>query len=554
MAALAGPVVAAAVLVVPGCRLIRAVRDSKVLTRQDWGADETKMKWTPKYVPWQKAIVHHTVTSDGGSNVAAELRSIYYFHAVTRGWGDIGYSYIVDKFGNIWTGRQGGDNVVAGHAYGWNDGTIGIAALGDFSVTQPSGQMQGAIANVIALKLKQAGIQPFGNGSFTHEEQRTDGSWIKVTSVVANMLGHRDASYTVGVTGGRTACPGNAIYNMLSGLRSLAQNAWTNGYTYLAKIEPQLATGGIAGQTVQVPLAVTNQGATTIPAGTVVNYRVLRNGAQVTQGAGAAVAQPIAPGATGSVTVPFAVPPLGEYIVRWDLQTAGAWWSSLYNTPFRDQWFRSADWDAEWLSDNVSRNWTAGEVRMTTVAVRNDGGRTWPATGVNPVRLGYYWISTATANRFEGQTKLPLPQDVVPGQTITLLMPVVAPVYPTNYTMVLDLYKENEFWFKDKGLAPDDTETTVATDFKAQYTLPSQLPSFAAGATARVPITIVNTGRGTFPVTNSFPVNLGYHWYDSAGTAVVWDGARTKLPTDLLSGQSVTHGPARDQGEVVTGI
>lgn len=33
MAALAGPVVAAAVLVRPGCRLIRAVRDSKVLTR-----------------------------------------------------------------------------------------------------------------------------------------------------------------------------------------------------------------------------------------------------------------------------------------------------------------------------------------------------------------------------------------------------------------------------------------------------------------------------------------------------------------------------------------
>lgn len=34
MAALAGPVVAAAVLVVPGCRLIRAVRDSKVLSRE----------------------------------------------------------------------------------------------------------------------------------------------------------------------------------------------------------------------------------------------------------------------------------------------------------------------------------------------------------------------------------------------------------------------------------------------------------------------------------------------------------------------------------------
>lgn len=34
MAALAGPVVAAACLVLPGCRIVRAVKDSKVLTRQ----------------------------------------------------------------------------------------------------------------------------------------------------------------------------------------------------------------------------------------------------------------------------------------------------------------------------------------------------------------------------------------------------------------------------------------------------------------------------------------------------------------------------------------
>ncbi|HEX9436673.1 MAG TPA: hypothetical protein VGA16_05870, partial [Candidatus Limnocylindria bacterium] len=126
------------------------------------------------------------------------------------------------------------------------------------------------------------------------------------------------------------------------------------------------------------------------------------------------------------------------------------------------------------------------------------------------------------------------------GQTITLTIPVVAPVYPTNYTMWLDLYKENEFWFRDKGLAPDDTPVNVAIDYKAQYTLPSQTPPFSAGATATLPITIVNTGRGTFPVTSGFPVNLGYHWYDSAGKAVVWDGARTKLGADLLSGQSVT--------------
>lgn len=512
---------------------------SKVLTRQDWAADESLMKWTPRYVPWQKALVHHTVTRDGGTNVAAEIRSIYYFHAVTRGWGDLGYHYLVDKYGNIWTGRQGGDHVVGGHAFGWNDGTFSVAAIGDQSTVAPTRQMQGAIANVIALRFKQLGIQPYGAGSFTHEEQRSDGSWTKVTTAVANVLGHRDASYVVGRSGGQTACPGERIYAMLDGLRRLAQTAWNEGYTYLARLDPQLAAGGVAGTATSVPVTVRNLGTLAIPAGTLVNWRVLRSGAVVSQGAGAALAQPLAPGGVATLSVPFTVPPLGSYIVRWDLQTGSAWWSAVYDNPFRDMWFKAADWSADWIGDDVSRRWTAGGTRMVTVTVKNDGGRTWNATGTNPVRLGYYWVSNATGDRFDGAAKLPLPQDVVPGATITLTMPVVAPAYPTNYTMWLDLYKENEFWFRDKGLAPDDTPVTVGLDFKAQYALPS-LPAFTAGAKSTFPVTIVNTGRGTFPVTSAHPVNLAYHWYDAAGRTVLWDGARTKLPADLLTGQSVT--------------
>ena len=129
-----------------------AVGATKILTRQDWAADESMMKWSPQYQKQHtKAVIHHTVTDDGGSNVAATIRSIYYFHAVTRGWGDIGYNYLVDKFGNIWTGRQGGDHVIGGHAYGWNDGAFGVAAIGDYTTTAPSSALQGAIANVISL-------------------------------------------------------------------------------------------------------------------------------------------------------------------------------------------------------------------------------------------------------------------------------------------------------------------------------------------------------------------------------------------------------------------
>lgn len=515
---------------------------SRILTRQDWGADESLMKWTPKYVPVKKAIVHHTVTDDGGTNVAATIRAVYYFHAVTRGWGDIGYNYIVDKFGNIWTGRQGGDNVVGGHAYGWNDGTIGVAALGDYGVTAPTGQLQGAIANVISLRFKQLGIAPFGSGSFTHQEQRSDGSWVDVTATVPNVLGHRDCAYVVGQAGGLTSCPGGALYGMLGGLRSLAQSAWQDGYTYLTRIDPQLAPGGFPGQQIAVPVLVTNLGTATVPAGTLVNYRLLRLGSTVAQGAGTPLPQPLAPGAAASVMLPFTAPAAGEYVVRWDLQSGGSWWSALTSSPFRDTWFRSADWSASWTGDTVTRTWTAGETRMVTATVQNDGGRTWNATGLDPVRLGYYWISTATGNRFDGQIRQPLAQDVPPGQTVTLALPVTAPAYPTNYTMILDLYKENEFWFKDKGLAPDDTPTSVGVDAKAAYSVGAPLPTFAAGKTATVPLTIVNRGRGTFPTTTSAPVALGYHWYDASGATVVWDGARTPLPVELGAGQSVTVG------------
>src|SRR3989442_4826659 len=132
-----------------------------------------------------------------------------------------------------------------------------------------------------------------------------------------------------------------------------------------------------------------------------------------------------------------------------------------------------------------------------------------------------------------------MPFDVQPGQNVTLQIPVVAPPYPTNYTMYLDLYKENEFAFADKGIAPDDTPTGVSVDFKAGYQLGSQA-TFTAGQTTTVPVTITNLGRGTFPVTNSFPINLGYHWTSATGQTVLCDGARTKLGGDLLAGQATT--------------
>ena len=186
-----------------------SINPTRILSRQDWAADENLMQWVPRY-PQKvlKAVVHHTVTDDGGNGqVAATIRSIYYYHAVTRGWGDIGYSYLVDKYGNVWTGRQGGDFTEGGHAYGWNKGSIGIAAIGTYSVKAPTPAMVASIANIIAMKFSQFGVQPYGADPFVHQEQARDGTWANVTSNPPNVQGHRDCNYIQSQYGGQTAAP-----------------------------------------------------------------------------------------------------------------------------------------------------------------------------------------------------------------------------------------------------------------------------------------------------------------------------------------------------------
>src|SRR5712691_10500706 len=526
----------------PGAADAAAINPTRILARSDWAADEMLMQWIPRYPQKvQKAVVHHTVTDDGGNGqVAAAIRAIYYYHAVTRGWGDIGYNYLVDKYGNVWTGRQGGDNTEGGHAYGWNKGSIGIAAVGTYSVKAPTPAMVASIANIIAEKFSQFGVQPYGADPFVHQEQARDGTWVNVTSNPPNVQGHRDCNYIQSQYGGQTACPGNALYAQLPNIRQMAQTAVINGYNEMPWLETTLPKAGYPGANLTVGVTVANRGEQTIPAGTRVSYKVLQgSNTIVPQGGTGTVAADIVPGAIAGVNVPFTVPAIGNYIVRWDLQTAGTWWNPVYGSPVREQYFRGADWSVDWVSDNVPISWTAGETRMINVTLANDGGRVWNATGAGPVQLGYKWVSNATGNTFPGMNRVSLPNDVQPGQTISLQIPVTAPVYPTNYTMSLDLYKLNEFAFNDKGVADNDNTTGVSADFKAGYTF-NAIPKFTAGQTTTVPVTIRNIGNGTFPTTSAYPVSLAYHWTSASGANVIWDGARTALGGDLLAGQSVT--------------
>lgn len=190
-----------------------------VISRAAWGADESYRFdgqgheiWPRDYETARAIFVHHTATSPT-SDPAVAMRSIYYYHAVTLGWGDIGYHYVVDQFGNIYEGRygteQGGQLVVAGHALGYNLGTLGISMIGNYQDgSPPTGAVQG-LQEMVAWQAARYGIDPFASVWLTAQGAHPD-RWFDDA-----LMGHRDSHNPA-----RTSCPGDFLYSQLPAIRS----------------------------------------------------------------------------------------------------------------------------------------------------------------------------------------------------------------------------------------------------------------------------------------------------------------------------------------------
>ncbi len=212
-----------------------------VYSRAQWGADESIMSWGPQHVPTLKAAtVHHTANANdyAAGDVAGILRGIYRYHSVTRGWGDIGYNVIVDRFGRLWEGRAGGlsQNIVGAHAGGFNSGTFGVSMLGTYETTAVPQVVTNAVAAIIAWKFSLYNVNPRGTTTLVSGGGSTARYAAGVPVTVPTIFGHRDTNHTT--------CPGNAGYARLPEVRDRVAAAMATSQTIDGRYssEPALRT------------------------------------------------------------------------------------------------------------------------------------------------------------------------------------------------------------------------------------------------------------------------------------------------------------------------
>ena len=171
--------------------------------------DET-YRWALEYSKEVKLlVVHHTAIQVTGDDRDSEerMRALYEMHANGRGWGDIGYHYVVADDGSIFEGKAGGDYVTGGHVYCGNIGTVGIALMGNFDVEKPTQAQMRSLQWLLITLSKRYHIDPDDKTRFHGKE-------------VPTILGHKNLL--------STDCPGYYVAETLNQVRiNVARNDYS---------------------------------------------------------------------------------------------------------------------------------------------------------------------------------------------------------------------------------------------------------------------------------------------------------------------------------------
>ena len=201
----------------------------RIVSRAEWGADETWRDPVPRIGTTLLAgIVHHTASTNSYTpeEAPAQMRNLYAYFTKSLNYADMGYNFLVDKYGTIYEGRSGctygATNcdsptmpVQGAHTAGLNENTFGVSAIGNYDVLAPENPaaMVESISSLMAWKLAPYGLDPNANAYILSTDTSGSSKYSAGQTAITQVIsGHRDV--------GRTVCPGRYLYPYLTDIRA----------------------------------------------------------------------------------------------------------------------------------------------------------------------------------------------------------------------------------------------------------------------------------------------------------------------------------------------
>ncbi|MGI8633110.1 MAG: N-acetylmuramoyl-L-alanine amidase [Solirubrobacterales bacterium] len=190
-----------------------------IIPRSGWATGSVASpRSAPAFGRVDLGFVHHTVSANvyRPDESAGIVRGIAHYHRNVLGWNDVGYNFLVDRYGQLFEGRAGGIDqaVIGAQAQGYNAFSTGISVIGTHSSVAASPEVIESVAGLLAWKLSLHGVPVEGTVTVTSGggSMNRYPSGRKVS--LSRISGHRD--------GDSTACPGNALYAQLPEIRRRA--------------------------------------------------------------------------------------------------------------------------------------------------------------------------------------------------------------------------------------------------------------------------------------------------------------------------------------------
>lgn len=102
----------------------------------------------------------------------------------------------------------------------------------------------------------------------------------------------------------------------------------------------------------------------------------------------------------------------------------------------------------------------AGALAELRLRITNASPRRWPVGRL--IRIGNHWLDSAGETVAQDDGRVDLPHELLPGETVDLDLPIVAPPKPGRYRVVVDLVQEAVTWWSEVGSETAEVTVEVA--------------------------------------------------------------------------------------------